>query len=218
MVSEIKFCVRLLEIRITYTLLISFLSDRVKAIKDMWLVGDVMLKELFHTLHTLKAPANRPSSEYDIYIHQKYNMRQVYSDDFRKENTMLHMLNSLIRELNENQKLPRFIVFLIDHEFIKMMNHIGFGISLMMGKCLHWFLNQVEIAISRKKELLAFKKAGATQTLEPKLIWVKMIEQVQDKNMAMAKIKFNVILEQALAQMKSGFILAVIPDGDRRFL
>ena len=99
-----------------------------------------------------------------------------------------------------------------------MMKHCDFGISLMLGKCLHWLESQITRIINRKKDALAFQKLGATFELETKVVWVKMLEVLSSsKSMSMMKTKSNVILEQTLAMSKNGFILSVTHDGDQTY-
>ena len=57
-----------------------------------------------------------------------------------------------------------------------MVNQLGYGSSLIMGKCLHWLMLQMACVIQEKKQALKYYKPGAITDLEPKLIWMKMLE------------------------------------------
>ena len=139
-----------------------------------------MLKDLFYTFQALKSSnARRPSAMCDPYLHQMYNVK--YFDrcgKFRTENAMTQILNSLLDGLNEHQHIPQMIVVMLNHEYLSMLHHTDFGISMMIGKCLHWLLSQMESAIDQKKCLLRHFKPGAISPLEPKIIWLKMMEKL----------------------------------------
>ena len=190
-------------------------SDQIAAVKDLWFIGDVFLKDVFYTFRAMKQSSHRkPAAECDPYLHQIYNVKHYESSgNFRMESAMTRILNSLIRVLNENQSLPRLIVVMMDHEFLTMLKHTTFGVSIMIGKCLHWLMSDMGIMVQRKKHAMAFYKPGVLTPLEPKFIWVKMLERPNpSKEMGMMKAKFNVILEQVLSQVGSGFILDPVPD------
>ena len=161
------------------------------------------------------ANKRNPSASCEPYLHQMYNIRNFdQCGKFRSENAMTHILNSLIEGLNEHQHIPRMVVIILDHEFLSMLHHTEFGISLMIGKCLHWLMSQVESVIEQKKCLLKHFKPGAISPLEPKLIWLKMMEKLNpSREMSMMKTKFNIILEQVLRQTGSGFIMDPHPHG-----
>ena len=91
---------------------------------------------------------------------------------------MAHMLNALIRAINDplNIVLPRMIIIIMDPEFLKMMNYHEFGISMMIGRCLEWFMCQVNRLIHARQEDLQAKHLGAVTRHEPRIVWLKMVE------------------------------------------
>ena len=169
---------------------------------------------MFYTLKVMK-PSSGQAASAGIYLHQAYNIKHYETmENFCKENAMSRILNSLVKGLNEDHSMPRLIIMMVDHEFINMLHHKDFGISMMIGKCLHWLINEVDRAINKKKELLQQKKPGSITALEPKVIWMKMMEHpTSNKDMAIMQVKFNVILEQALRQSGKGFLIDASPDG-----
>ena len=61
--------------------------------------------------------------------------------------------------------------------------------------------------VDRRKDDLRRRRTGAIMHHEPGLLWVKMLPTpLANKAMAIAKTKFNVILEQAILQTTSGRI------------
>ena len=148
-----------------------------------------------------------------MYNIKHYTCTDSYS--FTHDNTLARLLNLLIKGINENQSMPRHILVFVDHEFLFMLNKDNqeSGTSLKIGKALHWLVNRMTKEIEDKKKALSFFKPGAITPLEPKFIWVKMLEMSNtSKAMAMMKTKFNIVLEQILRQTGSGFLLQPFPN------
>ena len=100
-----------------------------------------------------------------------------------------------------------------------MVNQLGYGSSLIMGKCLHWLMLQMACVIQEKKQALRYYKPGAITDLEPKLIWMKMLETPNaSRTLSLLRAKFNVILEQILHQTGNGLLLDPSPVPNHRFV
>ena len=176
---------------------------------------------MYHTLRALKIGSSstlnrnpiqhRQIRERELYIHQMYNVKTYYTvSPFSRENPMARMVNALVNALNEptNTYLPRMVIFILDAEFLKMMNYTDYGISMMIGRCFEWFMRRVYWIIDDCREDLKAKRAGAVAHFEPKLIWVKMLEECDKRSaLPILKEKFNAILSQVLQQERQGFIL-----------
>ena len=93
-----------------------FFIDDIPAKKDIWLVGDAFLKNAFHTLRSMRRPANvtKSSNEVEPYVWQRYNVKHYYlQNPFRRKNAASRILNAFIEALNDNKKsMPRMIIFL----------------------------------------------------------------------------------------------------------
>ena len=151
---------------------------------------------------------NHRKQEVEPYIHRHYEVLQLYTTkNYTRDNVMTRMLNTLIGELKSNLFLPRFLVVVPDVEFLAMMNYTGFGISAMLGRCLHWLMKQIDRVIDTRREALAHRKPGAVFTSEPYVMWIKMLETPGHDKYAMVRSKFNVILEQAMEQSKYSHVL-----------
>ena len=152
----------------------------------------------------------------ELYLCQQYNVKHYYiTSQFHRENALARLLNAFIEALNENKKtLPRLIIFMPDSEFLQMLNYYDYGVSLMIRKCLHWLITQIDRLITIRKDALWHRKPGAVLELEPKVIWVKMLV-FPSSRMDIVHAKFNVILEQSLLQAQSGFIMNTTEDDSR---
>ena len=51
-----------------------------------------------------------------------------------------------------------------------MLKYYDYGVSLMIGKIMHWLTNQVNRLLDARKEAFLHRKPGAIQDLEPKSI------------------------------------------------
>ena len=113
---------------------------------------------MFFTLRAMKAPRRKNSMQHDIHIHQMYNVKHFTntgSFNILKEDAMTRFINVLIKALDDNHSMPRIIMLMLDHEFLFMLDHVEFGISLMIGKCLHWLVSQTDQEIRLKKTNLS---------------------------------------------------------------
>ena len=70
----------------------------------------------------------------------------------------------------------------------------------MLGKCIHWLINQLEKTISIRKDALAKRKPGALTHTEPKFLWVPILEKPYEDRLTTTREKFNSILYQAIKQ------------------
>ena len=131
------------------------------------------------------------------------------------------LVNSLVHALNEKPMqdtegriignahfLPRFIVVIPDWDLVKHIGHYKFGISIIAEKLLKWIVSAMERAVKTRRDDLARIKKGAVIASEPKIVWVKMIDQPGCFDKALAiQSKFNTILENILADFTNHYIV-----------
>ena len=137
----------------------------------------------------------------------------IYRIPFRRKNAASRILNAFIEALNDNKKsMPRMIIFLPDFELLSMLKYYDYGVSLMIGKIMHWLTNQVNRLLDARKEAFLHRKPGAIQDLEPKVFWMKMLPMPAGRSLDVIRAKFNAILEQTLIQLHAGFLLPASMD------
>ena len=200
--------------------MIFIIVDEIRAAKDVWLLGDEFLKEMNHTLRAMKMrPGHDPNSSNTMvpYLHQQYNIKALFdTNNFPQENTLAIIHNSLIRGINENARytMPRMIIIVISDELFKMIDHVDYRVSLMIGKCIDWLLINLERIVKNRKIDVHQYRPGAVNYFEPKLIWLKMIELgnfAVNHTKATLSWKFNAILEQSIQKSESSFIMKSLP-------
>ena len=168
-----------------------YISGSVKAIKDLWFVGDLFINDIYYTL----AEANqcyKKDNDTQLYLYSQFNVQGFVSNPLTKiKEAPARLVNSLIHALNEKpvqdregryvgaaQFLPRFIIIIVDWDIVKHIGHFKFGMSIMIEKVLKWIITNMECAIMTRKEDLLRVKLGAIVSSEPKIIWVKMLDQI----------------------------------------
>ena len=93
------------------------------------------------------------------------------------------------------------------------MDFTDFGISKILGMCLEWLVEEVEKAITIKKEDMRAVRQGAVTTLEPKVIWVKAIDRpgtgLKLEDIREVNRKFNAILEETLYKTRNMYFMGI---------
>ena len=118
------------------------------------------------------------------------------------------ILNSLIDGLNENNRLPRFLLIALDKDVIGDLKMFDFGVSKNLLALVNWLTRQIDIVIRHKKLQISEKKPGALGSKEdPVIIYINMLRcaQTYDNKSKLAQVcslyyKFNSILDDAAAR------------------
>ena len=123
---------------------------------------------------------------------------------------MVKIVNGFVDAVNKYQSMPRFLVFVIDWDFVKYIDFYGYGVSKMIGTMLEWLIENLNNEIVWKKENMKSKRAGSVTALEPKMIFVKMIERPgSSTEINKAREKFNTVLEETLYKTKKMYIMDI---------
>ena len=191
---------------------IFFITETIRAQRNAWLVGDEFLRKNYHAYPALRAEAvvnNRPAP----YVFSNYNVSTFTSAEKLLRNPMTRMLNCFIEALNKYHVLPRFIIIIPDWDIVKFIDYSRYGISKMLGMCLEWLVGEFEKALSIKKEDMRQVRPGSVVSLEPKFIWVKMIERGGksknlDRFMEVGE-KYNAVLEQTLYKTRNMYVMGI---------
>ena len=146
-------------------MIIILFADNIEAVRNLWLLGDDFLREMYYSLRAMKQTEHTGNKcreqRWELYIHRQYNMKEFdRTKDFARDNILARMVNASIQAVNKNPILPRLLIIIPNDGIIKLFKHtgFGFGISMMLGKCIHWFINQLEKTISIRKDALATRK------------------------------------------------------------
>ena len=124
-------------------------------------------------------------------------------------NPFARLYNQLVKALNEEELLPKLVVYLPEKVLIEYIDFFGFGISSILDMTIGWMVTQFNRSIDARFQRLAEIKMGYVREGEPKLIWMKIINSpTHDKALAI-RSKFNAMLEEKLSGIKGNYIMDV---------
>ena len=178
--------------------------------KDLWIVGDKFVSDVFHTLPKLRN-ALREAHRQIPYIYEYYNITCFTQNPVAvNDNTVACILNSVMKALNDNTKIPRIILIIPDYDILRYIGFFGFGESHVIGSTLNWLICNVENTIDSKREEFRKKKPGALHNSEPKVIWMKIFDRPIDaRGTVTSATKFNNLLEELVMPKRYHFTLDI---------
>ena len=185
------------------------LSDNVRAQRNAWLIGDDFLKRNYQGYPALRSEG--AARDYAApYIFNNYNVSTFTSSDKKgSRNPMVKIVNGFIDAINKYQCMPRYLIFVIDWDFVKFIDFYEYGVSKMIGTMLEWLIENLNNEITWKKNNMKEKRPGAVTSLEPKIIFVKMIDRPGSSEILRAREKFNAVLEETLFKTKKMYIMDI---------
>ena len=194
--------------------IILFLAN-VPALKEIWIVGDHFLHESFNILQDMRvSTASKTSLTDQLYIYLYYNIVLFFTSGTSQiRSLMARVINSIIEGLNSKERLPKYVLILLDKDLIESLDYFVFGISEALDDCVSWLVKQVNKLFEIRCEDLCSKKPGALSTAtERRVIWLAMLHRnlVADNRMKQIynkKSKFNRALEEAITQHRYHHIM-----------
>ena len=118
------------------------------------------------------------------------------------------MLHPLIKALNQEHHLPKYILMLPDRDILLALNKNNINVALVMGSTLHYLIKQTDMCIERCRQDLQDKQPRALHPFDTKIIRVRMLKRrttsdasIPDdltpiQEAANLRGKFNSILEE----------------------
>ena len=149
-------------------------------------------------------------------MYDQFNVTGYMPNPLSDINSVLAcILNVLIMGLNDSKKLPRVLLVAPDQEIPKYIDYFDTGKSHVIRSTLEWLVNNIDRAITCKKEDLKHQKIGTVIANEPRIIWIKMLakstndtSERKDPVNELVEV-FNKILEEILSTCRNNFILDV---------
>ena len=95
-------------------------ADVVPVQKNLWLIGDAFLKEIFATLQDIRTEA-RAGERAMPYIMAHYNVDAFTTVQQPVCSLLTQVVNALNKAINESKPphLPRFLLILLDKDFVE---------------------------------------------------------------------------------------------------
>ena len=185
-----------------------FIPDNVKALFDMWFLGDNFLQDLAQTYETIRQKAEH-SNDNKTFLLQYYNVKNIYKKlSVGVKRTAARVINSLIDTLNQENKLPHFLVVILDKDVISDVDVLDGHASRIVADMIRWIVRQINMLITRKRSELLEKRPGAVFLGDPKIIFVRMLRRYEKyhqgsklDNLYSLRAKFNESLKAAVAEI-----------------
>ena len=90
--------------------------------KDIWFIGDAFVNDIYHELQNLQE--SRKRHKQSLYIYQEFNVKCFTTNPLANiKNVAVRLLNAFIKALNDNNKLPKYVVFIPDWDLISYINY-----------------------------------------------------------------------------------------------
>ena len=152
------------------------ITANVPALKDTLIIGDNFLYENFRTLQAINTHA-RQNHCIQPHLYCYYNVEARFSAPMSLNWSFLsHITNCFIAALNEKHHLPRYVLIVIDKDWLSSSKILEYGMSRAIKVAIQWILCQFQRNLDTRKENLYVTKPGALATgSEPQLIWVTMV-------------------------------------------
>ena len=201
---------------ISNNLVICLLLGNVEALMDVWILGDNLLREIFHTFQSLKTSADRSSNRdrHMPYIYSEYNVFFFFmAGSSAIQNFLTKITNVAVEAFNRRDHLPKHIIIIPDEDLIISLNFFAYGSSYLIGTCVNWLSKQLERMMDARIEDLHSKRLGAFYE-NTKLIWVKMFPWLVNLPPRLAKVmslrhKLNLALDELSRKRKQTHVLSI---------
>ena len=133
----------------------------------------------------------------------------------RVQSVMAKIVNPVVEGLNSKERLPKYVLILVDKDLIENLNYFEYGIADVLDDCMLWFVHEINKIFELKHEDLQLKKPGTLSTAtEPRVIWTTMITRptIDDQyyhNIYSKKGKFNKAIEKAVMKFRYHHVMYI---------
>ena len=133
----------------------------------------------------------------------------------RVKSLMVRIINSTLEGLNNKERLPKYVLMMLDKDLIENLDYFDFGVTEILDDCLYWLVKEINKIFEIRRDDLKSKKLGSLSTAtEPRVIWVAMIHRpiIQDERMKEIynkRSKFNRALSAAVTRFRYHHIMYI---------
>ena len=184
-------------------------ASKVKAIRDLWFIGDNFVNETYHALQEMLRDAKADRKD-GPYVYEMYNVHCFTSKPASLTRSIPARLVQTVssRCLMNHTTSPRFIIIIPDWDILKYIDHFTFGVEKVVSEIIDWMTINITRAIEAKKDQLYKIKPGSITTTEPKIVWVKMLQRLRSfEKILTVRAKYNSVLESMIAEQHHHFII-----------
>ena len=136
--------------------------------------------------------------EENFYLKQNYDLVPICNSKYNSQdcNFLSRFNNTVASGLNKIDKLPKYMVMVLDDDLIRYVDFYNCGMSSLFGECLEWLITQVNKMIAKRKAQLPAK---AVHDDYPFIYWVAA-PMHKNADLEVHK-KFNDCLESIVRQI-----------------
>ena len=155
---------------------LSIFSANIKALRDVWLLGDSFMRSLWPTFAATRAKAVAANTT-KPYLFDFFNVIPLYPGVGDANKSLIGRIhNELVNGLDDHDWLPSYLVVLPDKNIIEAAKFGGFGCKVVFEKMVTWLVNAINDSINLRRDDIIKKKPGpAPQPNEPLIIWIPML-------------------------------------------
>ena len=129
---------------------------------DCWLIGNSLRNDSYRYLREMSTNTLLLQLP---YLCRFYDVNAFTKSPLCPDSVITHLRNSVMQDINEMDRLPKRIVFILDDEILKITHLTG-------ETALKWLYTEVERYINAKKDQLPMK---CIMRGEPKIVTVKHV-------------------------------------------
>ena len=112
--------------------------------ESIWIVGDTFVASSYEkTLHM-------DSVQKKLYMRDKYDVFAFLNNSHFDTNFLSRLRNVLVTAFNQNDKLPRIILIVLDNDLLRFINHRKFGVQLESATLQEWLLQEVNQVVNQR--------------------------------------------------------------------
>ena len=178
--------------------------------KDVWLIGDQFLKEVYNKLPAIKNEAVITKQEMP-YLYRYYDIYSYFQCKaiMAANGGLLRIVNALIEAVNKRPRLLRMIIIFPDKDILDALGR-EFADDNTYDAVQHlvsWLVNFVDRTITARKEDMYQLRPGMINPSETKVIWIQMVHRNPEVPNSQKKAAFNNILEAAIQPKRHNYMI-----------
>ena len=189
-----------------------------RAVFDLWLVGDTFLRDIWPTLIMTNSKAKADNTA-KPYIFDNFNVSPYYARGSSLTKSIVARLhNEVINQLNDKMSaILKYIILMADKDLVEATRVAGFGCKVVFESILFWLADNLNRSMQIHLEDVQHHKSGAIIN-QPQFIWIKMLTRPfitqTDKGCVFAQGKtFNKILDAVISKFENKSVIDFdIPD------
>ena len=161
-------------------------ADKIKAYEKIWIISDdfgYQSYEVYFTKQSAEGYYTKDNFDMTGFVSSRFNTNPSAIGRFR---------NGLVKGIEDQIQLPKYVVIVPDDDIIKMFRHTTKGLSKAFGRVIEKMMTDFDKIIEIHKDHLPSK---AKKQGYPRFVWIEppMHEGFENNH---ERFKFNKVLER----------------------